>query len=138
MEENNNSNSQNKPPQDPSNEFNDDFDRKLSEALEKHVSEIYKKIDTIELENKKLKREKRSLEVIDQLKNENLDSALYDLVYDEDIEITNHKINILKQVIKKQVLQEIDAKFKKHSYAPPGGTNKSIRNFDLDDIIRKG
>ena len=59
-------NGQNQPPAEPPQEPNGDnldFDAKLQEALNKHLESLNNKIDAIGLENKKLKQEKRSLEV---------------------------------------------------------------------------
>lgn len=128
------------PPQEPK-EDNLDFDKRLQEALNKHLEDLNKRIDAIGLENKKLRQEKRSLEVTEELNRRGLDAALYDVVFDNDPEITTSKINIIEEVLKKdidtRVQLEIDKRLKANSYTPP---SKSIyfKDSSLDDIIRKG
>lgn len=144
MDGNNNNNGQNQPPAEPpkeSNNDNMDFDTKLQEALNKHLEGLNARIDAIGLENKKLKQEKRSLEVTEELNKRNLDVSLYDVVFDNDPEITTSRINIIEEVLNKtintRVQQEIDKRLKSNSYTPP---SKSIyfKDSSLDDIIRKG
>ena len=144
MDGNNNNNGQNQPPAEPpkeSNNDNRDFDTKLQEALNKHLEGLNARIDAIGLENKKLKQEKRSLEVTEELNKRNLDVSLYDVVFDNDPEITTSRINIIEEVLNKtintRVQQEIDKRLKSNSYTPP---SKSIyfKDSSLDDIIRKG
>lgn len=128
------------PPQEP-NEGNLDFDKRLQEALNKHLEDLNKRIDAIGLENKKLKQEKRSLEVTEELNKRNLDISLYDVVFDDDPEITTSRINIIEELFKKEidtrVQREVDERLKLYSYAPLGKT-PYIKNSSFDDIIRKG
>lgn len=140
---NNNNNGQEpsvEPPKEPNND-NMDFDTMLQEALNKHLEDLNKRIDAIGLENKRLKQEKRSLEVTEELKRRDLDASLYDVVFDNDPEITTSKINIIEEVFKKdittKVQQEVDERLKLYSYTPLGKT-PYINNSSLDDIIRKG
>lgn len=141
---NNNNNGQEQqsvePPKEPNND-NMDFDTRLQEALNKHLEDLNNKIDAIGLENKKLKQEKRSLEVTEELNRRNLDASLYDVVFDNDPEITNSKINIIDEVFKKtintRVQQEVDKRLKASSYIPPSNSS-GLKMNSFEDIIRKG
>lgn len=133
----------NKQPQEPPKKSNidDDFEIRLQEALNKHLEDLNNKIDAIGLENKRLKQEKRSLEVTEELKKRDLDASLYDVVFDNDPEVTTSKINIIEEVFKNsiysKVQQEVDKKFKAYSYTPPGNSS-GLKTNSFEDIIRKG
>ena len=117
----------------------DDFEKKLQEALNKHLEDLNKKIDAIGLDNKKLKQEKRSLEVTEELNRRGLDVVLYDVVFDNDPEITTSKINIIEEVLKKDVAtrvqEEVNARFKKYSYIPPGKNGTGLSRGELFERI---
>lgn len=126
------------PPQEP-NEGNLDFDKRLQEALNKHLEDLNKRIDAIGLENKTLRQEKRSLEVTEELNKRGLNVALYDVVFDDDPEITTSKINIIEEVLKKdidtRVQEEVNTRFKKYAYIPPGENGTGLSRGELFERI---
>ena len=138
----NNNNGQEQQPVEPpqeSKEDNLDFDTRLQEALNKHLEGLNAKIDAIGLENKKLRQEKRSLEVTEELNRRGLDSALYDVVFDDDPEITTSKINIIEEILKKdvdtKVQNEVNERFKKYVYIPPGENGTGLSRGELFERI---
>lgn len=143
--DNNNNNGQEQqlvePPKEP-NSDNIDFDARLQETLNKHLEDLNKRIDAIGLENRRLKQEKRSLEVTEELKKRNLDASLYDVVFDNDPEITTMRINIIDEVFKKyvniRVQEKVMERLKACSYVPGGGISNGFKTNSIEDIIRKG
>lgn len=124
------------------NNDNMDFETKLQEALNKHLEDLNNKIDAIGLENKRLKQEKRSLEVTEELKKRNLDASLYDVVFDNDPEVATMRINIIDEVFKKdvdiRVQDKVMERLKECSYVPGGGISNGFKTNSIEDIIRKG
>lgn len=124
------------------NNDNMDFETKLQEALNKHLEDLNNKIDAIGLENKRLKQEKRSLEVTEELKKRNLDASLYDVVFDNDPEVATMRINIIDEVFKKdvdiRVQDKVMERLKACSYVPGEGISNGFKTNSIEDIIRKG
>ncbi|MCC3870394.1 hypothetical protein [Terrisporobacter mayombei] len=125
------------------NNNDDDFEKRLQEALKHHLDALNKKVDIIGLDNKRLSEEKRSLEVTDELNKRNLDSSLFSVVYDSDPEITTAKINLIEQIFQK----ELTSRMKKeeyervtaNSYIPPGTNSSGGAGLEsFDNIVRRG